>query len=77
LCSLRMDNTTRNIFTILSILVVVSIFLTYDRAIIRKDYIAFPPEPEQETASLEEGASPETPSGVEPVPPEENTSTAP
>ena len=71
-----MDKTTRNIFTVLAILVVVSIYLTYDRAIIRKDYTAFPPEPEEEAASLEEGAPLETPSGVEPVPSEESTDTS-
>lgn len=72
-----MDKTTRNIFTILSILVVVSIFLTYDRAIVRKDYVAFPPESEEEAASLEESAALTTPSDAEPIPAEDSTSTTP
>ncbi len=72
-----MDTTTRNIFTVMSVLVVVSIFLTYDRAVVRKDYTAFPPEPEEEAAPLEESVPLEIPPDVEAASSGESTSTTP
>jgi len=70
-----MDKVTKRVFIVLIILIIGSIAMTYDRTIIRKDYIAFPPEPEEETVTLDEGVLPESSSSVETTLTEDSTST--
>ena len=70
-----MDKVTKRAFIVLIVLIIGSIAMTYDRTIVRKDYIAFPPEPEEEAATLDESVLPESSSGVEATLTKDSTST--
>ena len=48
-----MDKTTKSIFAILSVFIIVAIALMYYRTIVRKDYVVFPDEMAEEGIPFE------------------------
>lgn len=53
-----MDNATKNILVILSVLIIVAIGLTYYRTIIQKNYVVFPDEEVEEVPIYSEESIP-------------------